>query len=724
MAILNQKRILNLIPKISAPVTIHVSQGDVGTEIEFTLVKGDEVFVNPGNVSASVHGVREDGANFGPFTCTLSGSKVTFPLHSEMTAVKGSAIAEIVLVDNGGNKVGSANFGILVEESVFPLGVTYDNDVSVYESILAYVQTIPAQLQSNISDVDMNLKEEIAERIKSDDIINTRIDELIAPSGEAPNPAEIVDARIGVDNKTYDTLGSAIREQMKSKADKGYKIGTIVASTLTSNYLKGKNGTDYAASGFGEYITATVNSDTAYLISGVTYGSSTYPLCIFYDSSNNVIGYYEPFVASTNYENLVVRTPLNCTKIVINGSQIRIHAAIYNAIEMTINEIIEEVEKIPRKADKGFMPGSEVTSVLTLDTVISITNDEFPASNWGEYITADVTENTPYLINGCTFGANSYALCNFYHDSTLLGYYSPIVTNTRYYMEQIITPPGCNKIIVNGSQTTIGAAIYNTGAEITINKIANAIKRPINFGCIGDSITVEGNTKQWPSYVCEYLATLNKHNVAFGAGTYAWRAVTFNGVTYYPQNYTDPDFAGYFGGTITTAEEAQKTANNCSKCIVEQFISEVNDGVYPIPDVFVFAYGTNDDYVDIGSVEEAFSDSLENIDKYKMAGAERYAIQSIQNAFPDCKVFVLSTLQTVYGTHEHNAEKNAVIKGVADYLSCSFIDQYNNSGISSIYERAGQAGRFLQDGLHPNNAGRKRQAAFIAPQILSMFVQI
>ena len=60
MAILNQKRILNLIPKTSAPVTIHVSQGDVGTEIEFTLVKGDELFVNTGSLTASVHGVRED----------------------------------------------------------------------------------------------------------------------------------------------------------------------------------------------------------------------------------------------------------------------------------------------------------------------------------------------------------------------------------------------------------------------------------------------------------------------------------------------------------------------------------------------------------------------------------------------------------------------------------------------------------------------------------------
>lgn len=207
MAILNQKRILNLIPKVSAPVTIHVSQGDVGTEIEFTLVKGDEVFSDTGNLTASVHGVREDGANFGPFICTLSGSKATFPLHSEMTAVKGSALAEIVLVDNGGNKVGSANFGILVEQSVFPLGVTYDNDVSVYESILAYAQLSAAQITASLSD-------EISARTSADAFINTRIDEIIAPSGEAPNPAEIVDARIGANGVTHTTLGDSIRNQI------------------------------------------------------------------------------------------------------------------------------------------------------------------------------------------------------------------------------------------------------------------------------------------------------------------------------------------------------------------------------------------------------------------------------------------------------------------------------------------------------------------------------
>lgn len=245
MAILNQKRILNLIPKISAPVTLHVSQGDVGTEIQFTLVKGDELFVNPGNVSASVHGVREDGANFGAFTCTLSGSTVSFPLHSEMTAVKGSALAEIVIVDNGGNKVGSANFAILVEESVFPLGVTYDNDVSVYESILAYVQTIPAQVEA---DITAAVAQETQARQLADNAINTalaneanarlsgdsteantrasaisnlqsQINQIIAPSGEAPSSAEVQNARITIDNETKATLGEAIRSQVQELRD-------------------------------------------------------------------------------------------------------------------------------------------------------------------------------------------------------------------------------------------------------------------------------------------------------------------------------------------------------------------------------------------------------------------------------------------------------------------------------------------------------------------------
>ena len=45
--------------------------------------------------------------------------------------------------------------------------------------------------------------------------LSNRIDEIIAPSGEAPSAAEVTDARIGVNDTVYTSLGEAIREQLK-----------------------------------------------------------------------------------------------------------------------------------------------------------------------------------------------------------------------------------------------------------------------------------------------------------------------------------------------------------------------------------------------------------------------------------------------------------------------------------------------------------------------------
>lgn len=271
MSVITQNHILNIVPGMSAPVVVHVSQGDSGVELEFVLVNGSEIF-DPTRTVISVHGIRQDGTGWGPVACAREDGKIKFTLPDAATAVKGSGMAELS-ISNGEETVGTTNFAILVETATFPQGVTYANDVSVYEAILAYVdqmgeqtvanveadlaaeianrQAADAVLQQNInseasarSSADTTLQgninaeataranavsslnealvneitnrtnavaNEISARESADATINTRIDEIIAPSGEAPSAAEVTDARISSDGVTYSSLGKAIR---------------------------------------------------------------------------------------------------------------------------------------------------------------------------------------------------------------------------------------------------------------------------------------------------------------------------------------------------------------------------------------------------------------------------------------------------------------------------------------------------------------------------------
>ena len=46
------------------------------------------------------------------------------------------------------------------------------------------------------------------------DVLDARVDQIVAPSGEAPSAAEVSDARVGVDGTTYTSLGNAVRGQV------------------------------------------------------------------------------------------------------------------------------------------------------------------------------------------------------------------------------------------------------------------------------------------------------------------------------------------------------------------------------------------------------------------------------------------------------------------------------------------------------------------------------
>lgn len=267
MAIVNQKRVLNLIPKTSAPVTVHVSFGDHGSQVEFTLLQGDEVYTIPSGVTASVHGVRQDGVNFGPYSCSYSGSKVYFTMQTAITNKEGSAIAEVVLADRDGNMVGSANFAVMVEKATFPVGVTYDNDVSVYEAILNYVQSSSAEISTDITSLvateasardaadtalQTALGNEVNARTAGDSDLtssiqelSTRIDLIETSPGSTTGDLELQDIHLGADGVTYNSAGTAVRTQF-TDIKNSLKEENIIWNTLQPDLETGilLNGAD------------------------------------------------------------------------------------------------------------------------------------------------------------------------------------------------------------------------------------------------------------------------------------------------------------------------------------------------------------------------------------------------------------------------------------------------------------------------------------------------
>ena len=242
----------------------------------------------------------------------------------------------------------------------------------------------------------------------------------------------------------------------------------------------------------------------------------------------------------------------------------------------------------------------------------------------------------------------------------------------------------------------------------------------LHFGVDGDSITAG---KQWSYHVFNELKLKTHHNVAVGSAVWYKRSVEFGGKTITTQDYGSEGFAGISDGWEPTddAVEMQMRMNNCAVVHIQKFISEVESGEYPAPDIFAFAMGTNDDKDSFGDPEKALmGKSLEdeNIDIFTEAGAMRWCIQMIQEHYPECRIFVLTPLQTA--TPEHNAKtvrQLEIMRRMCQGMSVQMVDCYSNCGICEKFEVIGGEGRYLRDGLHPKENGQWLEGRFAAKEI-------
>ena len=90
---------------------------------------------------------------------------------------------------------------------------------------------------ARVSVLSDNLSPRVAEA-------ENRINQIVAPTGTAPNPAEITDARVGSTGVTYDSLGNAVRSQFNEELSRTSNITKLALSNelYTSILANAKNG--------------------------------------------------------------------------------------------------------------------------------------------------------------------------------------------------------------------------------------------------------------------------------------------------------------------------------------------------------------------------------------------------------------------------------------------------------------------------------------------------
>lgn len=119
-----------------------------------------------------------------------------------------------------------------------------DNRVSAIAQVVSNLNNEIAARENAISSLQNSLSNEATIRAREDAELDARIDQLVAPSGEAPSAAEVLDARIGVNGTTYSSLGTAIRTQIEdvdtaiaNNANDTFDMQKIAPSTIFSPWL-------------------------------------------------------------------------------------------------------------------------------------------------------------------------------------------------------------------------------------------------------------------------------------------------------------------------------------------------------------------------------------------------------------------------------------------------------------------------------------------------------
>ena len=306
------------------------------------------------------------------------------------------------------------------------------------------------------------------------------------------------------------------------------------------------------------------------------------------------------------------------------------------------------------------------------------------------------------------FNSNTRVICFYDSNKT---YISGL--NTNDYTNPFTVPAGVKyvRIVYNKSDTKVlceGDTLIDPNASFGDYKLSwnstefkNLIKETsnneictsgMNMIVFGDSITATASmnddgtnykevTTNWPTYTKESLKVSGFKNFGRAGAAYRYRS--------------DVEFRQSLTNQVQIAID-----NNVAA------------------DIIVFSAGTNDWEANMGTFDTAMSKTtLDDLDITKTYEAIRWCFWKIKKHFPNAICFVATPIQRA-DVEPFYKIIEAIIK-MAERYNFIVIPAHSESGIIRDFETQGASGKWLYDGLHPGENGKKMMGKLYTRVILN-----
>jgi hypothetical protein len=265
----------------------------------------------------------------------------------------------------------------------------------------------------------------------------------------------------------------------------------------------------------------------------------------------------------------------------------------------------------------------------------------------------------------------------------------------------------------------------------------NSLKAPLTgkkFACFGDSITSEQVTGIGTS-VNNQLGTSLIGNFACGYATSQdWQdPATAANITRLSlsvpndTNTNDNVLSNQIRRILqhTTAEYAQITWNHPidGPFSLDSGLGTGLGYTSDIPDIIYIAVSTNDggnlSTPIVDDTSTVIGQTYTELTRTSIASALRWAIETLQSAYPNVQIFVASPLQAdtdnSWMNFSNGQLKRDIIQKVCQFCSVYFLDSFNESGFSRLVAHT-------NGGIHPTTTWKNNITKFVADRISNKFV--